>query len=161
MADINCASLWATVYISPLFRRNFRDVHGDDFIRLRWFYGGGCSRKRDSPAGTFENVFHSSRARSFLSLSLSFDLFFPSFAFFLPPLHGSNERMRFMHILENNLNYSWNRFFYGGRVSMYKLWNFRIVIIVILFLRWTNTLSSFESIYVKSEIRSLDDLVKC
>lgn len=95
------------------------------------------------------------------SLSLSFDLFFPSFAFFLPPLHGSNERMRFMHILENNLNYSWNRFFYGGRVSMYKLWNFRIVIIVILFLRWTDTLSSSESIYVKSEIRSLDDLVKC
>ena len=51
MADINCASLWATVYIyiyiSLVPPRNFRDVHGDDFIRLRWFYGAGCSRKRE------------------------------------------------------------------------------------------------------------------
>ena len=35
------------IYISLVPPRNFRDVHGDDFIRLRWFYGAGCSRKRE------------------------------------------------------------------------------------------------------------------
>lgn len=109
------------IYISLVPPRNFRDVHGDDFIRLRWFYGAGCSRKREI------------RPRE-LSKTCSFIFFFFS--------TSSNERMRFIYA------YIWIIREIDFSRSMYELWNFRIIVIIVILFLWSDALSLFDSIQI-------------
>lgn len=130
-----CLFMGHGIHLPLVPPRNFRDVHGDDFIRLRWFYGGGCTRKRDSPAGTFEKLCFARPVLVHFPLSLSLSLFFFLSTSFFLLLHFFSPlctvRMKecewYTHVLENNLNYSWNRFFIEERICT----NYGIVIIVI------------------------------